>query len=95
VHLDASCGARFRIPSGRRRRDLDYGSRDLDVVGVAHDDVASRCATRDMEPQIARLGDIEREVVVVFVSATDENLEAFDDERAVRAPLAAHESPIL
>jgi glutamate/tyrosine decarboxylase-like PLP-dependent enzyme len=43
-----------------------------------------------VEPEVARLGDGEREPVVREVSLADENLEAFDLDRPVAAPPAAH-----
>jgi hypothetical protein len=37
-----------------------------------------------VEPDVLRLGDVEREVIVLGVAPADEHLETVDDERAVR-----------
>lgn len=41
-------------------------------------------ASADVEPDVLRLGDVEREVIVLGVAPADEHLETVDDERAVR-----------
>jgi hypothetical protein len=43
-----------------------------------------------VQPQIPRLGDVERQVIVVLVAPADEHLEPADHHRPVRATLARH-----
>ena len=87
--------ARLRVPGRRRRRDLHHLARHLAAFRVAHDDVAARRAARDVEPQIARLGHVERQVVVVLRAAPDQHLEALDQKRAVGTSLAGHRRPFV
>ena len=69
VHLDLAAGAAgFRVPGRQLGRALEDRARQLvELERIAHDDVAARGA-RDVKPEVARLGDPERQAVVVRVS---------------------------
>ena len=90
VHFDPRRIPRLGIPGGGGSGGLDNVPWDLGVAPVSDDDVAPRTATGNVQPQVVRLGDFERENVVVFVPSADENFEAADDERSIRASFACH-----
>ena len=82
--------AGLRIPGRELSRLLDHLARQGPTLRVAHDHVASRGSPTDVEPQVPLVGDTEGQIVVVCVTAADEDLEAVHDDGAIRPTLAAH-----
>jgi hypothetical protein len=78
------------VPGRELGRARDHGGRDLvELVGVPHDDVATR-RSRDVQPEVVGLRDAEGQLVVLGVAAADEHLEAVHDDGPVDPPAAAH-----
>src|SRR5205085_1665154 len=91
MHLDARPTARLRVPRGELRgADEDRPRQRVEVLRIADDDVASRDATRGVEPEVLGRRDDEREIVVLRVAAADEDLVAVDEHGPIRTPLARH-----
>src|SRR2546427_1323245 len=77
VHLDARPPARLRVPRRELRGTDEDGLRQhVELLGIADDDVAPGHAARDVEPEVLRRRDYERQVVVLRVAAADEHLVA-------------------
>jgi hypothetical protein len=78
------------VPRRERCREFDNSSRDNRFLGIANYHMTARCSAADVEPEIVRLGDLEGQMIVVVLAATDQDLEPFEQDRAVWASLAGH-----
>src|SRR5262245_20018183 len=93
MDLDPGRVARLGVPGRSGRSELDDLTGNFHALRVSHDDVASGRAPGDVQPQVMRVGDVEREVVVVFVATPDEHLETTQHQRPIWSSLAGHRAP--